>query len=79
MTTPSDGAPVTPEEVLLKAAENISKHGHIKGDYGSPDQGFCAMGAIRYAMFGVDSYPLYGQARRLLLAESGGTQSESSG
>lgn len=47
---------MTPQEVLEKAAANIAEHGHCKGEYGSLQRGFCALGAIRYAATGTGVY-----------------------
>lgn len=71
---------MTPEDVLEKAAEVISEHGHLKGAYGGEKAGFCAMGAMRHAITGdalrffgseaVTENPaladVYKEARRLL-------------
>jgi hypothetical protein len=38
--------------VLAKAADLIEQHGWIQGDYGNPDTGFCAAGAIWWAIAG---------------------------
>ena len=65
---------VTPQQVLLKGADAIEQHGHIKEGYGAPDTGFCAMGALRYVVAGdrplvampEDDRRLYRQARDLL-------------
>lgn len=39
-------------EVLAKAAELIGEFGHRKKDLGGEDRGFCAQGAICYAVSG---------------------------
>lgn len=36
-------------EVFERAAVAIEKHGWIKGKLGSPSQGFCIIGAVRFA------------------------------
>lgn len=66
--------------VLLQAADLIEQHGHLKGLYGNPDEGFCVSGAIWYAITGrprrsgmlVSAAPGYLEAIDLLPCGTGG-------
>lgn len=40
------------KEVFAQAADLIEKHGHLKGDYGGPAEGFCVAGAVWWALAG---------------------------
>ena len=44
--------PTTPQEVLLQAADLIETVGFTKRDYGSPDRGYCSLGAISQVVWG---------------------------
>lgn len=43
---------ITPREACKTAADLIEQHGHHKGSYGDPGIGFCAAGAIWWALAG---------------------------
>jgi hypothetical protein len=43
---------LSPKDALLEGARLIEVHGHYKGDYGRPDIGFCASGAVWWAIAG---------------------------
>lgn len=42
------------DPILMKAADLIEKHGHVKGHPGSEELGYCAIGAICAADFSFD-------------------------
>ena len=43
---------MTPEEILIKAAELIAERGHCKGELYDNDGRLCMMGAMEMATFG---------------------------
>lgn len=49
---------ITAREALLKAADLIEEHGHRRYAYGNPAEGFCAAGAIWWALAGSPRGPL---------------------
>lgn len=43
---------ISPKQACTAAAKIIDEHGHFKGGYGGPTIGFCAAGAIWFAITG---------------------------
>ena len=50
---------MTPEDILEKGAEALAEHGHVKGTYGMPGYGFCALGSMRHVTHGSSLIPLH--------------------
>jgi hypothetical protein len=42
-------------EIYERAAQLIEEHGHVKGEYGAPTEGFCLAGALIWASEDVGS------------------------
>lgn len=42
---------VSPADILEDAADIIDVYGHIKSEQGDPERGFCAVGALRFAVW----------------------------
>ena len=59
---------MTPEELIEKGIENIEKYGHHKGHFGSREEGYCAIGAIRAAAWSQDWDTFYEAGERMRAA-----------
>jgi hypothetical protein len=51
----------TPAQLIEGAADALRTYGHFRGNYGSEEEGFCMVGALRYAAHG-SSFMLLGDS-----------------